>query len=80
MFLIILATCALLIMPILTEKHTFIDCSLTLLGFIYVGVLFSFIYLVSEKTGGNFYVWLIFIGSWMTDTTAYYAGKIFRKA
>ncbi len=33
MFLIILATCALLIMPILTEKHTFIDCSLTLLGF-----------------------------------------------
>ena len=41
--------------------------------------MFSFIYLVSEKTGGNFYVWLIFIGSWMTDTTAYYAGKFLGK-
>ena len=67
------------IASILIEKYTFIDCSLTLLGFIYVGVLFSFIYLVSEKTGGNFYVWLIFIGSWMTDTAAYYAGRFLGK-
>lgn len=79
MFIIILATCILLIVPIMTEKYTFIDCSLTLLGFIYVGVLFSFIYLVSEKNGGNFYVWLIFIGSWMTDTAAYYAGRFLGK-
>ena len=70
-FMIILATFILLIIPVVDLKYNFIDVAITLLGFLYVGILFSFIYLVSEKSGGAFYVWLIFIGSWMTDTTAY---------
>ncbi|MBS6886343.1 MULTISPECIES: phosphatidate cytidylyltransferase [Clostridium] len=78
-FMIILATFILLIIPVIDLKYTFIDAAITLLGFLYVGILFSFIYLVSEKSGGAFYVWLIFIGSWMTDTTAYYAGRLFGK-
>lgn len=79
MLVFILVTCLLLTVPIITEKYNFIDVSLTLLGFIYVGVLFSFIYLVNEKDGGQFYVWLIFVGSWMTDTVAYYSGRFLGK-
>ena len=77
--MIILATFILLIIPVIDLKYNFIDVAITLLGFLYVGILFSFICLVSEKSGGAFYVWLIFIGSWMTDTTAYYAGRLFGK-
>lgn len=79
MYMLILATFILLMIPVINLKYTFIDVALTLFGFIYVGIFFSFIYLVNNKTGGNFYVWLIFIGSWMTDTTAYYAGRMFGK-
>lgn len=79
MFLVIIGTFLLLIVPVIDLKYTFIDVAITLLGFLYVGILFSFIYLVSAKDGGNFYVWLIFIGSWITDTAAYYAGRLFGK-
>ena len=79
MFLVILGTFILLMMPVVNLKYTFIDVALTLLGFLYVGIFFSFIYLVNVKDGGSFYVWLIFIGSWMTDTAAYYAGGLFGK-
>jgi len=79
MYIVILATFVLLMIPVVNLKYTFIDVALTLFGFIYVGIFFSFIYLVNSKYGGNLYVWLIFIGSWMTDTTAYYAGKFFGK-
>ena len=78
-YILVLAVFILLIIPVINLKYTFIDVALTVLGFLYVGVFFSFIYLVSEMPGGSFYVWLIFIGSWMTDTTAYYAGRLFGK-
>ena len=41
--------------------------------------LFSFIYLVNAKTYGEYLVWLIFIGSWLSDTAAYYSGRFFGK-
>lgn len=78
-YIIIFATFLLLIVPVINLKYTFVDVAITLLGFLYVGVLFSFLYLVNIKEAGNFLVWLIFIGSWMTDTTAYYAGRFFGK-
>lgn len=79
MFLLIIATFILLCVPIIDLKYTFIDVAITLLGFIYVVVLFSFIPLVNSKVGGVYLVWLIFIGSWLSDTSAYYAGKYFGK-
>ncbi|MBU3132442.1 phosphatidate cytidylyltransferase [Clostridium gasigenes] len=79
MFLVIIATFVLLCMPIIDQKYTFIDVAITLLGFIYVVVLFSFIPLVNNKVGGDYLVWLIFIGSWLADTSAYYAGKYLGK-
>lgn len=79
MYILILGTFILLMIPVINLKYTFIDVAITLLGFIYVGILFSFIYLVNMKEGGQYLVWIIFIGSWMTDTAAYYAGKFFGK-
>jgi len=66
-------------MPVINLKYTFIDASITLLGFLYVGILFSFIPLVNIKASGSFLVWLIFIGSWGADTLAYYSGKYLGK-
>lgn len=78
-FIIIITTFLMLCVPVIDVKYTFIDVSLTILGFIYVGLFFSFIYLVNIKNGGEFLVWLIFIASWLCDTTAYYVGRLFGK-
>lgn len=78
-FIIILSTFILLCLPVIDLNYTFIDVALTILGFIYVGVLFSFISLVNSKVGGEYLVWLIFLGSWLADTTAYYSGRYLGK-
>ncbi|AQS03839.1 phosphatidate cytidylyltransferase [Clostridium beijerinckii] len=79
MYVVVAATFILLIFPVINLKYTFIDTSLTLLGFIYCGILFSFVYLVNVKAHGEFLVWIIFIGSWLSDTAAFYSGKLFGK-
>lgn len=65
--------------PVINDKYNFIDVAITLLGFFYVSVFFSFIVLVSEKDFGKYIVWTIFISAWMCDTVAYYSGKFFGK-
>src|SRR3712207_578469 len=77
--IIILAMLLLLIIPVINLKYNFIDGSVTILGFIYVAMFFSFIILVNKKSYGNYLVWLIFLSSWICDTTAYYSGKFFGK-
>ena len=79
MYIVVLATIVLLAIPVINLKYTFIDSAITLLGFLYVGILFSFIPLVNNKVSGQFLVWLIFIGSWVCDTAAYYSGKYLGK-
>ncbi len=44
-------------------------------GFFYVALTLSYIYLVCELNGGQYTVWLIFIGSWGADTMAYMVGR-----
>ncbi|MBQ6820491.1 MAG: phosphatidate cytidylyltransferase [Clostridium sp.] len=78
-YILILAMIMLLLIPIINLKYNFVDVAVTLLGFLYVGILFSFIPLVGNKQGGAFLVWLIFIGSWAADTLAYYSGKYLGK-
>ena len=49
-------------------------------GIIYVAVTFSFIYLIRNRgTYGQYFVWLIFISSWGSDTCAYCTGILFGK-
>jgi len=79
MYILVAAVFILLILPIINLQYTFVDVSLTLVGFIYCGILFSFVYLVNAKPSGEFLIWIIFIGSWLSDTAAYYCGKNFGK-
>ena len=86
-YTILIFTFAVFIMfciPTLNTKYNFVDISVTMLGFIYVAIFFSFIVLVNIKNVsvlntnvyiGKYFVWIIFIASWMCDTAAYYAGR-----
>ena len=48
-------------------------------GFYYVAVMLMFIYQVRMAKGGEYLVWLIFIGAWGSDTFAYLIGRKFGK-
>lgn len=79
MYILVIAMVIALIIPIVDLKYSFVDVAITFLGFIYVVILFSFIPLVNGKVDGQYLVWLIFIGSWLSDTVAYYFGRFFGK-
>ncbi|MEG1255192.1 phosphatidate cytidylyltransferase [Clostridium sp.] len=69
----------LMIVPVINTERNFIDIGLTILPCFYVAIFFSFILLLSIKTNGNYFVWLIFISSWGCDTMAYYFGRYLGK-
>lgn len=78
-FLLSAAVMLMLCIPVINIKFNYVDIALTLFGFFYVVVFFSFITLVNQKPSGNYLVWFIFITSWLCDTTAYYIGKYLGK-
>lgn len=78
-YLLIAAVFVCLCIPVINVKYTFVDSAVTILGFIYVAVFFSFIVLVNNKPDGKYLIWLIFISSWVCDTGAYYSGRYFGK-
>jgi phosphatidate cytidylyltransferase len=78
-FVLLGAIFLLMIVPVLNTKYNFIDVSLSILGYLYVAIFFSFIVLLNLKQYGNFLVWTIFISSWGCDTLAYYFGRHFGK-
>ncbi|MDR0964580.1 MAG: phosphatidate cytidylyltransferase [Clostridium sp.] len=50
-----------------------------LFSFVYVPVMLSFVLMTREMEQGAFYVWLILIGAWGSDTSAYCVGRLFGK-
>ena len=48
-------------------------------SFVYAPVMFSFVYLTRELEYGIYFVWMIFISSWISDTFAYIFGMLFGK-
>lgn len=48
-------------------------------GLFYVGVMLSFLYQTRMLPHGQFIVWLIFLCSWGSDTSAYCVGVLFGK-
>lgn len=60
-------------------KYTVKDVALAYLGFIYTALLLSFIYQTRLFEGGIYYVWLIFICAWGSDSFAYLTGVAFGK-
>ncbi len=79
MLLLIAAVFIMLCIPVINTKYNFIDISVSVFGFVYIAVFFSFIVLVNFKVYGNYLIWLIFISSWLCDTTAYYVGRYMGK-
>lgn len=51
----------------------------TFMGIIYIPLTMSHIFLVSVLPDGIFYIWLISFSTVMTDTMAYFSGKLFGK-
>ncbi|MFT8314722.1 MAG: phosphatidate cytidylyltransferase [Clostridium sp.] len=90
-YIMLLLTLSLIIMfciPVFNTKYNFIDISITMLGFIYIAIFFSFIVLINIKTFnfngdnipvGKYLVWLVPLSSWICDTTAYYGGRYLGK-
>lgn len=76
---LIIAVFITICIPVLDLKYNFIDAAVTVFGFLYVGVFFSYIVIVNQSDYGKYLVWLIFISSWVCDTAAYYSGRIFGK-
>jgi len=48
---------------------------ITYFGLFYVAVMLSYIYQTRMLPGGEYLVWLIFIGAWGSDTCAYLVGS-----
>lgn len=87
-FILSITVFIMLCVPVFNENYNFTDIAITLLGFVYIPVFFSFVVLVDTKIqtvnninvyAGKYLVWLIFVSSWMCDTCAFYGGKYLGK-
>ena len=61
------------------DRYNLVDIALTLFGAFYVAFLFSFVPLTRNLENGNYYIWMVFIGAFVTDTFAYFTGMFFGK-
>ena len=78
-YLGVLITALLVIMVISYPKYSVVDVALTLFFTLYICLLFGFIILTRDTKYGHFWVWLIFISSWGSDTFAYFSGILLGK-
>lgn len=70
---------ALIILVITYPKYSILDIAIVLFPIFYITLLFSFIILLREVKDGLFWVWLIAISAWGSDTFAYFVGKTLGK-
>lgn len=61
------------------KEFGIVDAAVTIMGILYVVFLLSFVVLTKSLVLGDYWVWMIFIGAWATDTFAYFAGRFFGK-
>ena len=78
-YLGLLIVVSLVYMVIRHSKHSVIDAALTIFSTLYIGLLFGFIISTRDTAYGAFWVWLIFISSWGSDTFAYFSGILLGK-
>lgn len=60
-------------------KYEAKDIFASFAGFAYVAVLLSFLYRIRVEENGMLLLWLVFIGTWGSDTCAYCFGCLFGK-
>lgn len=73
--LILLLACYVIAYP----KFDSEQITMLFFGLIYVTVMMSFVFKLRYVENGIYYVWLIFIGAWGSDTCAYCVGKLIGK-
>lgn len=61
------------------EMYNINDAALTIFAVIIVGYFFSFLPATRFMQGGQYLIWIIFMGAWVTDTCAYFTGVKFGK-
>jgi len=57
-------------------KYNIEQVTLVFFGLVYVSIMLSFIYRLRNLDNGLWIVWLIFFGSWISDTFAYCVGML----
>ena len=60
-------------------KYNSEQITMVFFGVVYVGIMLSFIYQTRMLEEGKWLVWLIFVGSWISDTFAYCTGMLIGK-
>lgn len=53
------------------------EVALAFFGVFYVAVMLSYLYQVRAMPDGKYLVWMIFLSSWGSDTSAYCTGRLF---
>lgn len=66
-----------LIMLIYNKRVKAADIAMLMLGIIYIPYFLSYIIHIRSMEFGRFFIWLVFIGAFSTDTCAYFAGRMF---
>ncbi|MCR5692290.1 MAG: phosphatidate cytidylyltransferase [Eubacterium sp.] len=78
--LIILLLIVIMVIYVLDYPKVRVDkVALGFMGFVYVSLSLSCIYQTRALEGGHWFVWMIIIGSWGSDTCAYVVGRLFGK-
>lgn len=75
----LVTVCLLLQLVFKHKRFTLKDVAVTLLGMAYIPFLLSFVFMVRLMDNGYELFWLIIIGTFSTDTFAYFIGKFFGK-
>lgn len=74
-YITIITVLALAVLVASYPKYSIVDIAITIFPIIYVSLLFSYIILLRNVEDGSFWVWLIAISAWGSDTFAYFTGK-----
>jgi len=72
---IIMLACYVLSYPRFVSEQV----ALALFGYVYLGLMMSYIYQVRIEEAGIYSVWMIFIAAWGSDTCAYCTGMLIGK-
>jgi phosphatidate cytidylyltransferase len=73
-FTFVFFICLASLMVFRNDKYSIKDISAAIFGIMYIVALLSFVLLTRQMQNGRYFVWLIFIGAFATDTFAYFTG------
>ena len=75
-FVYIYVAALFVIMMVGKKKPTLVQVALLIAGLIYIPYFLSHIVFIRSMEFGNVYIWLVFIGAFMTDSAAYFSGTL----